>query len=78
MDNTANSPVVNLNGAARILRTSREKVRRLIADGELSGFESVLDRRSRFVRLADVQALKARDLQPMSNESMDRRQASVA
>ena len=78
MDNAADNPVVNLNGAAQILRTSREKVRRLIASGELNGFESVLDRRSRFVRLADVQALQARDLQPISNERMDRRQASVA
>jgi len=78
MDNATDSPVVNLNGAARILQTSREKVRRLIADGELSGFESVLDRRSRFVRLADVQALKARDLQPINTERMDRRQAPAA
>jgi len=80
MDNATDSPIVNLSSAARMLRTSREKVRRLIAAGELPGFDSILDRRSRFVLVDDVRALKARDLQPVPtlNEHGDHRRASVA
>ena len=77
MNISVEEPMVNLNEAARILGRSREKVRRLIAAGELSGFESVLDRRSRFVRVADVQDLKARDLQPITSEN-GRRQGAAA
>ncbi len=69
----AGGEIVNVNQAAAILDTTREKVRRLLRSGELSGFTSVLDLRSRFVRLDDVHALKARDLQPLGNARPRRR-----
>lgn len=49
---------LTLSQAAEFLGVSRFKVSRLVRDGMLPVFMSPLDRRQRFVRRADVEALK--------------------
>ncbi len=50
--------LITLTEAAEQLGVSRFKISRLVRDGALQAYTSVLDKRQRLVRQADVDALR--------------------
>lgn len=50
--------LITLTEAAELLGVSRFKMSRLVREGVLQAYTSVLDRRQRLVRQADVNALR--------------------
>jgi excisionase family DNA binding protein len=55
-----NSEYVRISDAADLLGVTRFRVSKLVRDGVLAAYTSPLDRRSRLVRRADVEALRNR------------------
>jgi hypothetical protein len=55
---------VTFTGAAQELGVARATLDQLVRRGDLTEYTSRLDRRGRFVRLADVRALQQRAMVP--------------
>jgi predicted site-specific integrase-resolvase len=59
MGSVAEPEFVNLRTAASLAGVSYDTVRRLVSSGYLATFERGVDRRSRLVRVSDIQRLAA-------------------
>ncbi len=78
MSTTAANDLLNLSEAAECLGVSRPHVRRLIERGELAGFQSMIDRRAKFVRADDLAALQSRAIVALKNGEEGQRQGAAA
>jgi excisionase family DNA binding protein len=60
-NNQVESDRVSIQEASRMLGVSREKVRRMIQDGQLHAQESILDKRQKLIARVEIQDLLRRE-----------------